>query len=359
MKAILFLLVFTSFYSCSKIEELENRTESMDNSTKEMKDITKEMSDTTKEMNETTNDMQGTTEVMRENTEELLMLSRQGATSDLREKAKNVFLNKDRGMGDVLTAAKKYFYAFEYQVWNGRGEDTLEEREALLLNAMEEFYRLLNDLNKGYTAATPIEIESAGTANKAFYALATTMHFNNDKQASRVGKYEGVEEISMYDIIKSSLEKFNAGEQLHEYEQVVVLGENYRITENLLNARLNFVTALGIKDMVTGQQGMTYGQLLQAGALKKWYLRPFRRYGAIRVNSTFELQNVYTQEDIKMKLDGAVQTKNILAGSNFNTKLDKYLHSIIKNLSTPNLSDDGRQNEENLEVYNLLDTILE
>lgn len=372
MRTILILLSLTFLFSCSKVKELEDRTKnmeetmekmektttSMSNTTTQMKDTMGKMEQTTTGMSNTTTQMSDTMDNMNENTTNMYLQIRQKEAADTRNKEMANLTDKYTDMGAKLTAGKKYFYSFEYQLWTGRGVDNEEYRNELIEEAMEEFYRMLNDLYSDYEAVSPVDIDSANIRTKAFYALATTMHFNNLHQVHNVKKYNKnnavqVEELSIYEILKSALAKYNNTEttlELTPAEVVAVRGFNIKITEALLNARMNFITALGVKDVVT-KDHMSYGDMGR-GLL---YQMSRGRFGSLNLDSKFEVQNVYTQADVRKKLDGALKTKKIIVESNFIARLDGKISSIIKNLHRPETSeDDGSQNQEEDDVYGML-----
>ena len=346
MKSLLVLMLLSSLVSCSKIKELEDRTENMETTMEDMEKTTGEMKDTTEEMNETMDNMN-------QNMSDMYYQVRQKESSDTRDKELRNLRDEYTDMGAKLTAAKKFFYAFEYQLWTGNGDDTEEFRHTLIEDALEEFYRFMADFHDGFSRTSPIDINKANVKTKAFYALATTMHFNNDKQITRAKKIDGMTLISIYDVIKNALEKYTAGTELNSYEQVVVRGGNYYITEDLLNARMNFITVLGIKDIVSKDKMGTMDKV--HGFLFKYISK---KLGRLSLDSNYEVQNRYTQADATEKLDGALKTRKIIIENDLRLKMDKSIKSIIKNLKHPARQDDGTQNEEDTEVYDMLDELI-
>jgi hypothetical protein len=207
---------------------------------------------------------------------------------------------------------------------------------------MEEFFRKLTDVYSGLQkkkcpivcrkrikSMTPISLPKKQINERTFYAFATTMHINNTHQESLFRKeiFSHAHLTSAYDIIKMALLKELNSEHLNLAEEVVVRGENKEISIELLKARVNFLTALAIKDM-TDKKNMSFGNKIQAlifnitgGAL-----------GNIILDSEFQKSNNITQLDINNKLSAALKTKALIRSLGVSFDIDHSLYSILDNL---------------------------
>lgn len=317
----------------------------------EMKDTTGDMSKTTSDMKETMDKMNRTMSQMDINMANMYRQVRQKESEDTRSKQISILNDKKTDMGTKLTAAKKYYMAQEYQLWNGIGFDTKEYREIMILDAVEELYRYLTDYYSDYRSTSPVELEKANNGTKVFYAMATTLHFNNSNQELLAKTSPEVEKLSLLDLIKSALIKNYNHERLTEIEGVIVSGQNLKISEKLLNARMNFLSALALKDMITknnmSTRNMARGLLFQIsnGSL-----------GSIRLDSKFQYQNHVTQEDIMAKLEEAVKTKHALEKVDVKVRMDKTIKSILRNFKLPSQNGD-QQNEQNDQILDLVDQL--
>lgn len=336
--------------SCSKVEELDKRTKSMESATSSMSGTTKGMSDTTDRMKEVTSEM--------------YKQIRQKEAEDTRNKKLDILKDDSVDMGQKLTAASVMYKSFEYQLWTGKGFDSLEFREDLMLEAMDEFYRNISDVysnlekktcpllcKKRIDKISPLKLNNNDT--RFFYALATTMHMNNSNQTHlfKTLNIQGAEETSLYDIIKSALIKDKAGAYLTASEEVAVRGQNKEISLKLLDARVNFLTALAVKDMST-QEDMGFKDTTNALIFKI----TGGTIGKLTLDSVFEEVNNVTKMDINSKLVAAIKTRSVLKKLEYNFELDKSLNSIIKNLAMDQVTDaDGVTTEFLINLNELKD----
>ena len=318
------LLVSLTLLSCGKIKELEEKTDNMEHTMVHM------------DSNMTT----------------MFLQVRQKESEDTRSKQIEKLEDSNTDMGAKLTAAKKYLIAYEYQSWTGDGVDNHPYRAELMLDAMEEFYRILSDYSSSYIPTSPVEINKANNRTKILYALATTLHFNNVYQENLAHRTNGMETTSILDIMKSALQKNTAAQKLTEAEIVVVRGQNLAITKTLLNARMNFMTALAVKDLVT-KDNMSKKNLFK-GLL---YSVSKGSYGKLVLDSVYEKQNTYTQEDITAKIDSANKAKAVLIANKMSVNFDRKLKSILKNLKRPS-NDQGTQNNDHNRIYNSIKSLI-
>lgn len=338
----MFLTLFTVVFSCSKVETLEKRTENMEDDMKSMKGTTEQLD---KKM-----------ENMDENMELIKEDGRQAVSSTSRKDEFAILRDEDIPMGAKISAAKRLFYAFENQLWTGRKSDTEEVRNILFKDAVDELYEHLADFYRGYNAQeTVVFINDANANYQAFFAIAATMHFNNSKQEMRLKGEQEFEIISMYDIIKTALKKYRENQALNDYEKVIIRGKNLKMTIDLLNARMNFITLLAVQDLVTEPEMFD----------EKW--RDAARFkmnenwgdGLNLIDVPFEEQNMASKEEIIYRLDGALKTKNLILENTFPMHIDKGLTSLIENMSKPNEKHLGMIEKEDRLFYEFLYEISE
>jgi len=346
MKKILCTLMLpVVFASCSKVEKLEGQLDKVSTTTAEVKEET---------------------EIMKTMDGLMFKEVRQKEFKDSRLKELEIIRRKDTEMGEKLTSAAAFFKALEFQLWTGLEFDTIEYREEMMTEAMDEFYRKLTDVysslqkrkcpvvcKKRLNAMTPISLPRRQINERTFYALATTMHINNTHQESlfRNDKFSHAALTSTYDIVKSALTKELNSAHLNPAEEVVVRGQNKEISIELLKARINFITALAVKDM-TKRENMSFGNKIKAltfnitgGTL-----------GNIIIDSEFEEANTVTQIDINSKLSEALKTKELLNSLGIEFNMDNSLYSILDNLVVDELNTTEAVTTEFLMLVNELTT---
>lgn len=326
MKHLLFLLTIISIMaSCSKVQEIDNRTESMDSSTKKMSESTEEM---------------------KKSTDTLLKLQRQYSTADLRSTQIESLYNQYTDMGEKLTAARKLMLGFEYQLWDPANSfDTIEYRDELMTEAVKEFFYKADGIHSelmetniwGKTKLEKMSPFILGKKKKGknkfnnemiFYALASNIHANNIFQQKALESLDGkVQVLSIFDIIKSSLIKDFENGNLSIAEEVVVTGSFKKVAIDLLKARYNLLITLAVKDL-TNQEDMSFGDKTSA-----FFFEISRgAFGKIRLDSKFEVSNIQTQKDINKKLEGAIKTRRLLQSIGQEVVMDKKLRSTLRNL---------------------------
>ena len=326
-KLAITLLISSLITSCSKVQEIDNRTESM---------------------NETTKKMSKNTEEMKESTSTLLKLQRQYSCADLRSTQIASLYNNMSDMGDKLVAAKKLMLSFEYQLWNPSNSfDTVEYRDQLLTDALREFFYKASGIHSElmktnlwgssqFKRMSPLKLEKkVKNENKyndemIFYALATNIHSNNIYQEETISKIndQNILEISIYDVIKSALIKDFENTNLTTAEEIVVTGTFKQVAIDLLKARFNFLIALAIKNLATDED-MSFGRKAKAllFQLTNGVL------GEIKLDSLFESSNTSSKIDINQKLEAAIKTREILKAIGHEVEMDKSLKSILKNIN--------------------------
>lgn len=301
------------------------------NTMEEMKETTKEMAKTTKQMNQKMDETN-------RNTADLQDVSKHGFSEEKRDQ-KWMDLIPYRDMGADLSDAKVLMLSFEYQIWTGVADKNgLFVREELIKDALDEFFRRmtptfenLQDSGK-LEEMSPLDLEGdKKQSERTFYAIATTMHFTDIIQREYVKRQRAsgvkIQEISLYDIFKNALTKDANGESLSENEEKVLIGANRDMVVELLQARMNFLSALGIKLSVS-QDDMSFKD--KANGL--WFKLTGGRSGALKVNSIFHEQNAVTREQALTYLDGALKAKKLLEEIGAAPKLQNEIESIFINL---------------------------
>jgi len=312
----LFILPFAlAFASCSKIDKIDKISDKTD----DVATLTQEI-----KMASELKDRQERTKASEETIDAKL-----GELSD-----------KESDMGQKLAAAIKIFESFEYQKWTGNAYDTIEYRNELITKAMTELYLRLGDLystlnkkrcalcRKRIKTMAPLNLGNNRNPEKMFYAVATALDAINPVQQDVLGKSTNpsAQKLSFYDIISSALSR-DGNASLTTYEQVAVTGNNKEISLLLLNARVNFLTTLAIKDLVE-KNNMNIQDKVNSIIFKVF----FKKYGKIRLESKFSESNSITQKSINNKLNAALATRRVLINLDENSELDRTIRSILENL---------------------------
>jgi hypothetical protein len=342
LAAMLVLLSTLNMTSCSKVKDLENKTTNMDRNTSEMNNTTNQMKDTTIQMKDTTSNMYSQI--------------RTKETEDSRSKKMTIIQSDAAGMGEKIAAAAVFYKSFEFQTWTANGTfDDMQVRDDLFLDAVKEYYKRMTDI---YTRA---DIEDMSPLNQdskkyndemAFYAMAVAMHENIHHQeeihAHSKVKFEVRSFLNLLDV---ALTKEENGEELTEYEDVILSGEYRDITIELMQARFNMILALVCKD-TTSKKEMTMGQKIKGLGFQI----TGGKVGSLELTSTFSDANDSTKRDVLKKLDATMKTKAILDRINVEVKFDESLKSVFENLEiTENKSATAQDLEYNEYIKQLKD----
>lgn len=297
-------------------------------------DLMKGMGETTEEMNKKMDDTN-------KNTSDLADVSEHGFTEEKRAQ-KWEELSEAEHMGEALTAAKVLMLAFEFQVKKLPATTYGNElREHYIGDALDEFYRMTSPIfeqmkeDGRLEKMNPQKLEGKKRKyDRVLYALATTAHFRDIIQEKYIKEMKSrgvkVKEISLYNIFKSALAKEANGERLSANEKKVVTGINKELTQELLQMRMTFLTALGVKLTVTKDEMSLSDKI--AGAA---FLVSGGGIGSLRVDSVFNEQNEATREQAITYFDAAVKTKRALEKAGVEPRLEKGMKSILENLEIP------------------------
>ena len=338
-----------------KTAHLAATTDQMAKTTGEMAQVTSGMAVTTNHMAETTDAMSKNMQDMKARTDELSATSNRldSKTASLYNDLKQDNANKARqeGLKLVLSVketphkvseATKYFWAFEFQVWSGQGEDTPEKRMALAGIGAREF---LNDISEcmgpGQTEVNPLAFNQVayivsnpyGNQDLCFNAVAVALHEVNIKQTILLQQHPELKKLSMLSLIEAAfrakVEMVEKGKQLDEYPQFVtevLMRQN--VAALLLQARYNFEGTMVLGLTTNIQNGIMTGLNMTNN--------PFAM--DLSAKNPAELLEVTTY------LKDAIALRDFMIKVGLKPKLDSKLLSILKNAT---LLDTSAQSEFN------------
>lgn len=295
--------------ACSKVKELEKRTENMENSTTEM--------------SSTTNEMKKTTSVMYEQL-------RLGNSAMIRLENFEHLINPNINIEYKLAAASTYYQAFEFQLMTDEElEDYPELRDMLLLDAANQYAKHIcgayKKLNVG--KMSPTMKDSSHNDEMIFYALAATVHMNNHYQELVVKSDSSLTTYSMYNMIKNALTKDVNKSALKDYEKLLVNGTSKKAIIDLLKARVDFLGALALKNL-TDKDEMNLSQKAKGAIFKI----TGGRLGGIDLPELYNESNDTTKEQTIKYLDAALSTKKFLVSIGVEKPLEKTLKSAFKHI---------------------------
>jgi hypothetical protein len=304
-KSSILLMSLALLVSCSKVDKMEDKTTSMEK--------------TTKSMSTTTDRLESTTATMYQQ----IRSKESEATRDTKF---HEVLDEHVEMGAKLTAAGVYFKSFEFQLWTSNPKfDSEAVRDLLFLDAVNEFSRRMVDLydHVNLKKMSPIDSVKSRNENMAFYAIATTLHMNHNFQEVLLNK----KETSFYDLMKGALLKDAKGEELKDYEEVLVAGINKEIMIELIKARVDMMAALGLKNL-TDKRQMSLGQKARALIFQT----TGGKLGSIDLPETFDKDNNATKSAVETYLSGAMKARNFLTSIGVEKKLNKTINSALLNI---------------------------
>lgn len=312
-------LLFTA--ACSKVEELDKRTQNMERSTEKV-------STTTDEMKETTSVM--------------YQQIRSKEAEDTRDEKFEILMNKEADFGTRITAAGVYYKSMEFQLHTQNGDfDNNENLKEFYLDAANEFTRRMCDLYEKINVKKMSPTKN-DKMEMSFYALAVTMHMNHSFH-DLVAKSKQEDAVSMYDLIKKAIRKDAEGKRLNEHEEILMAGINKEIMIELLRARVDILSALALKNL-TDKRDMTLGQKAKALLFKV----TGGKYGDIVLPEVYDKSNEATKIYIEKYLDGAVKTKAFLAQYKLERPVEKTVKTALKNID---LSTDSQEEGKDFDKH--------
>jgi hypothetical protein len=332
MRTSLVLLSVLSLVACSKVKELDQRTENLEKSTQKV--------------SKTTNEMQETTSVMYQQI-------RSKEAEDTRDEKFTILTEQDADMGARFAAAGVYFKSFEFQLWsNNRSFDNERVRETLYEDAATEFVRRIIDIYEKINLAkmTPVTNRKM---EQSFYALAATVHLNHHFQ-DEVALKSSKKAISFYDLIKVALLNESNGVKLKHHEEILVSGVNKEIMTELVKARMDILSALALRDM-TDKRQMTLTQKAQGAIFKM----TGGRFGSIVLPETYDQANEPTKDQIEKYLKGAIEAKAFLKEINVSKPLEKTVKSALGNIELEKKTDEKAEDPRREKILSLIDELLQ
>jgi hypothetical protein len=318
---ILACLLITT--ACSKVNELDKRTQNMEKSTEKVSTVTDEMKDTTSTM---------------------YQQIRSKEAEDTRDEKFQILMGKEADFGTRITAAGVYFKSMEFQLHTDNGDyDTDKNLNEFYIDAANEFTRRMCDLYE----KIHLDKMSPTKNNKmdmSFYALSVAIHMNHSFH-DLVAKSEGKEALSMYDLVKNALIKDKNGKRLREHEEILLNGINKEILIELIKARVDMLSALALKNL-TDKRDMTLGQKAKALLFKV----SGGRWGDIDLPEVYDKSNEATKIYTEKYLDGAVKAKQFLVDIGVEKQLEKTVKSALKGIDL-NESEDSGSTSKDLDMH--------
>lgn len=307
--------------SCSKVKELDKRTESMETSTTKMSETTKQME---------------------EKLETTLDLLRSGDSAKLRLDTFAHMTKKDTDFKNKIADACIFFKAFEYQLMTD--EEVLYDHQMKSLlyeDAANEFTKRIGGIADQIKAnkLNPTD-ESLENEEQVYYAFALALHMNHHYQDIVVSRLSNLQTNSMNDIVKASLLKSSRREALETHEGIIVNGENEQVMIDLLKARVDILSALALKNL-TNKKEMS---LVQKGKGLLFKISA-GHFGSIDLPETYDKANDSTKEWTEKYLDAALKTKKFLQEIGVEKKLEKTLRSAFKDIDL-NEKNSGEKKDE-------------
>ena len=335
--------------------EMKRTTNDMNSTTHEMRDTTRDMHQTTQEMNTTTREKMTTlvklTEELQERTDTLFGITsdmadglKQGDSAEHRRAALRSLQATDSIHGKI-SAAAKYFYGFEYQLWMGKYNDTEEKRLILASHAVQECLTDVAEIMDGSELSSSINTKGvAGSIN----ALSVTMHKLNRLQEKVLKENQGLSPMSMYSLLAEALVAYPSIQSgkigLGEVPEYVVEALKKRsYIELLFQSRFNFLAAMFFKSVVgdvalaktmVGLAALKSGDANAASGLSQlaWSVNP-------------EKMDVVVREETTKYLEGAIGTISVLQKAGIALKVDPAVSLLFKKLLVSPVSKSSASSE--------------
>lgn len=277
------------------------------------------------EMAATTSEMKTLTEDLRELSAWMFNVMKQGDSSRLRDEAIKDMVSSESLARKTLLATK-YFYGFEYQVWNSprfkANVDNIELREKLKAGAVIEFAKTLTEF-------IPSTLPETGLAQDQdmlnLYALSLSMHKVNDYQQDLLRgsqAHPSLSITSMLSIIADGLSvaaRFERGEISRTEltpSQIEVLREEDTFIY-ALKLRYKFLPIFALSRI----SNLAQNQIQMANETWK---------------PDFLIEGKMNLEEINYAIEilvGAKQTKEILAKRGIAISLDPVVTRILSHMS--------------------------
>lgn len=305
--------------SCSKVNELDKRTENMERSTSNMK---------------------SSTDAIRDTTITMYLQMRSKEAEDTREKNAEILVGDKANFGRRFKAAGVFFKSFEHQLWNYNSKfDTPEIRELLYTDAANELTKVVSDI---YNHIHPSKMTptDANEKEQTFYALAATIHFNHLSQETFASK-NGTTPVSTYDLVKEALVKERNKEKMKKYEDIFMAGINKEMMIELIKARVDVLSVLALKNL-TDKRKMTLLEKAKGLVFKV----SGGSYGSIDLPEVYDESNSSTKNLTEDYLSGALKAKLFLKEIGVHKQIEKTVLSGLKNLTLEHKTETQEQYQE-------------
>lgn len=232
---------------------------------------------------------------------------------------------------EKISAAAKYFMAFEYQVYQGTGEDGREKRLALAESAAAEFFREIKSfLPASGDRETSMDLTGA---NEEVTALAVALHRVNEIQEEWLSHNRDQEKISMLSMLEKALrQRVTGATENGNASYIKVILADRDIAVHLLKVRMNAMVELtlgrvsplarnGVADVMGEAVGRWWGAL-RTFTFSNWSLHPSN-------------EEIDLLRELNRYLKAAVDTQMILRelGEEFN--LNSMLSTGLSNMQLP------------------------
>lgn len=308
--------------ACSKVKELDKRTENMEKATETMS---------------------GTTDEMKETTASMYQQIRSKEAEDTRDKKFAILMGSKADMGTRVTAAGVFFKSLEHQLWTDNSTyDDLHIRDILYVDAANEFTRRMVDLYAHINVDKMSPTKDGNEFESSFYAIAAAIHMNHHFQEVTINKNSNAQVNSFYDLVKKALIKEKNGSSLSEHEEILLQGINREILVELIKARVDIMSALALKNL-TDKRDMTLGQKAKGLLFKV----TGGRLGTIDLPETYDKSNDATKVYTEKYLDGALKAKRFLKEIDVDKHLEKTLLSAFKNIDFNERNDEAQDQKAN------------
>lgn len=268
--------------ACSKVKELDKRTQNTEKSTERISKVTDDL----KEM---------TTIMAQQNAEEG------------RDENFQVLMNKEADKGARLNAAESYVKSVEAQISKIDDGDARE-------NAAKEFTHRMNDLYSKINTRKMSPLKDSNKFEVSFYAIAASLN-ENSKQTS------------FYGLITEALRKEYQRDRLLVHEEVLVNGINKEIMIELIKARVDITSGMALKNL-TDDRELTLGQKTKAMIFKI----TGGRLGSIDLPETYDKSNEATRNITEKYLKSSVKSRHFLNEIEVNKDLEKTMKSAFSKI---------------------------
>lgn len=230
-------------------------------------------------MEKSTTKMSETTESVRDIMAIMYQQQRSGDSLKNRHDAFSILLSETSLIRTKIMSAGMYLQAFEYQLFT---DDELYDNQsvklALYSSAAREFTSRVGDLLDlvDTKKMNPLHLTQEQNHVVAFYALSVALHMNHHYQTELKKKKSNFQTASLYDLIKTALTKDLENSETEVHESTLVSGSNKDLMIELLRARVDIMTTLGLRNIVSDStfnkatESDTEGYLLAALETKEF-----------------------------------------------------------------------------------------